>query len=231
VGTLRAEVPLQARVWVDEIHRHLLVDDARWRKTDFVTRGLTRARGDGGGAGEPERSPLDRVVAADPAAPSKQVLEAFLERLLEEVDRHLEETVRSPVKRLGDLKRAEAAVESLVYERSADEIREVLDPGASRELVYKWVERGRAILLAGVDRCIALAEEPEEKDGLEALRAIIETRRKDAGKPRPTRRKRAAGAAAVSVRARDTSQDQQAPDRGSGAGAIREARDEDDRHE
>ena len=59
-----------------------------------------------------------------------------------------------------------------------------------RDRIYKWVERGRPIVVAALDRWASRCGEGSIEAGIAAVvREIVEARRVDAGKPRPDRRK------------------------------------------
>lgn len=187
VSGMRAETPLAAAKWVSTIHKRKRVDALRALSRNPVDVGLASAPRDPG-----LPSPLDRLEAA-PAAPPREALEAVVTMVLEQVHRVLERDVKNPRKRALRRVQAQAAMLRLVCGWDAEAIAEALDHGEpiSRDRLYKWVERGRAPVLAALDDWETI-DDADERDVLapviEALREMFETRRADAGVPRAGRR-------------------------------------------
>ncbi|MCC6877700.1 MAG: hypothetical protein IT378_25550 [Sandaracinaceae bacterium] len=192
VHELRAESPLQAAKWVAVIHRRKRVDLARRRAADPVHGALrherAQERGDARGA------LIDRVAAEESLAGDPALIEQVVERVLFHVARDLEETERNAAKRLLRATQAQACLLRVVHEADAGAIAAALDVGEplTKERIYKWVERGRPVVLAAIARWEREAE-PEDREHVaevaRALREIVEERRADAGIARPARRK------------------------------------------
>ena len=186
VSRMQAEGPLAAAKWVATIHRHKKVDALRARKNDPVRAALeTEPRA-------PDAPPLlERLEADETPTLTPAMLEALVTRILDHVHRALDDEVKSAAKRQLRRTQAQATLLRLVAGWDADAIVAALDYGepVSKERLYKWVERGRAAVHAGLDRW---AESADEGDAtvIEVLREILDDRRADAGKPRPDRRKR-----------------------------------------
>lgn len=183
VSRMEAAHPLQAAKWVATIRRHKKIDARRAWHADPVARWLDRG----------EERALDRVVAHEhrPSIASNAV-EQVIDQVLIEVDVMLSERERDPAQRHLDRLRARAAIRRLVLRADFDELLAALDAGEplSPDRVYKWVERGRPIVLAALERWAArAAEEPAELEIVRTLREIVEARRADAGQPRPGRRR------------------------------------------
>jgi hypothetical protein len=122
------------------------------------------------------------------------LIEAVVERLLAHVGLALEETERNESKRLLRATQAKACVLRLVHEADAEAIAAALDVGEplAKDRIYKWIERGRPVVLLGLEhweRASAPEDVEHVQDIARALREIVEERRADAGLPRPTRRK------------------------------------------
>lgn len=80
-----------------------------------------------------------------------------------------------------------------MHEEDAPAIEAALAPHAapSRDALYKWIERGRAVLLDVADAWLAELDGDDSDARLvpEVLRQLVEVRRADAGVARPARRK------------------------------------------
>lgn len=191
VSRMQAEAPPQAAKWVATILRRKRVDALRARATDPVREGLKAAP-----ARPDATGPLDRLEADDAPTLTPAMLESLVSTVLEHVHRELEETVRSAAKRQLRRTQAQATLLRLVCGWDAEAIVAALDHGepVSKDRLYKWIERGRAPVRAGLERWERTADEDEREDHVrpvvEVLREIVEDRRADAGKPRPRRRKR-----------------------------------------
>lgn len=189
VGTMRAEGPLQAAKWVSTIHRRKHVDAIRAQHRDPVHDGLKNRPRDPSGP-----APLEQVAADVEPHREPGALEALVDRVLGEVQLALEETVKSASKRLLRRRQAQAVLLRLVCGWDADAIEQALDLGepVGKDRLYKWIERGRDPVRAGLDRW-ARRLDPEEREAqapvFEALRELLDDRRADAGQPRADRRR------------------------------------------
>lgn len=183
VGQMEAAVPLQAAKWIATIHRRKVVDGVRARRRDPARSGLDR---------EGDASLVDRLEADDRPSVGPDAIARVVAALEDEIDAHLLEVERSAVKRQLHRTQARAAVHRLLLEADFDEIVRALDAGEAlgRDRVYKWVERGRPVVLAALERWARRAGEGSTEAGIaDAIREIVEARRADAGQPRPSRRK------------------------------------------
>lgn len=184
VGRMRAEAPLQAAKWVGTILRRKRVDALRATNSDPVHRALRSE------STMPDATPiLDRIASDDGPTATPEMLEALVTRVLEHVHRALDESVPSAARRQLRRAQAQAALLRLVCDWDAEAITVALDYGepVGKSRLYKWVERGRDPVLAGLDRWAA--EDEEELGVIAVLREIMEERRSDAGAARPDRRK------------------------------------------
>ncbi len=189
VGAMRAEGPLQAAKWVMTIVRRKRVDSIRLSGRDPVLSAL-RAEPRGADA----RPLLERIAAEDPGADGAALLDRVVSTALEHVRGALEETVPNAQKRLLRFTQAQATLLRLVCEEDAAAIEDALGHGEplTRDRLYKWVERGRPVVLLGLDRWERSLEEDEREDEapvIAVLRELMEERRADVGVPRPERRR------------------------------------------
>lgn len=190
VASMDAETPLAAAKWVARIYRNKRVDVARARARNPVDRGLARTRDDEGA------SALEHLAAEDGPPIAPDVLERVLAAVEEQVDAHLRETEPKPEVRHLRRLQARAALHRLVLGAEFEDIVAVLDAGEplSRDRVYKWVERGRAVVTAALERWVRSGGEGSTVAEIAvAVREIVEERRADAGRPRPARRRRGDG--------------------------------------
>ena len=185
IGRMQAEAPLQAVKWISTIMRRKRIDGIRARDNDPVRQALRH---------EPSRKDatptIDRLIGEDRRDLTPALLEGLVTLVLGHVHRALEEQVKSPAKRQLRRTQAQAALLRLVCGWGAEEITGALEYGEpiTKERLYKWIERGRAPVVAGLDRW-ASEDDGDELAVIDVLREIVEDRRRDAGKPRPTRRK------------------------------------------
>lgn len=187
VGGMRAQTPREAASWVLKIARRKRIDAFRAQARDPVGKALRdeRARPDA-------PYPLEQVAADE--SPDARLLEETVTMVLEHVDEALRETVPNAAKRLLRRTQAEATLLRLVYDQDAEAIAASLRYGEplSRDRIYKWIERGRTYVLAGLEHWERVVEEDDRPDALRViavLREILVQRRADAGVPRPTRRR------------------------------------------
>lgn len=180
VAGLRAESAAQADAWVRRIFRRARTDEAR-------ARGVRERR---------LVAVADEAAIPAPVPDDDAPTDAERVRALEELDAsvseivgaHLDATIPDPVKRVGDRARARVAMLRIVYRMEVAAIAAEVEAewgeiGANR--LYKWIERGREVLLAAIDGTPGAIEAPE----IATLREILAARRKDAGQPRPERRR------------------------------------------
>ncbi|MDQ3036694.1 MAG: hypothetical protein M3Y87_30155, partial [Myxococcota bacterium] len=176
---MEASAPLQAVKWVATIHRRKKVDGIRVRSRDPVQRGLERRA-----AGEEEGTSLiERLEGEDERAIDVEVIERIVGTIEEHVAAHLEET--EPAAAVRHLRRlqARAALRRLVLEAEFEELVAALDADEplSRDRVYKWVERGRAVVIAALDRWVAAeGESPNVAEIAGVVREEMTSRRVDA---------------------------------------------------
>lgn len=189
VPHMRAEGPLQAAKWVSTIVRRKRVDVLRARGKDLVHQALEREVHRADGIAQLDRVGVEDTLPADPS-----VLDRLVTTVLEHVHRALEESEPNAAKRQLRRTQAQATLLRLVCEADADALASALDHGEplSKERLYKWVERGRPVVLLGLDRWERVTH-PDELDEvapvIAALRELAEERRTDAGVPRLERRK------------------------------------------
>jgi hypothetical protein len=186
VHAMEATVPLAAMKWVSTIHRRKKVDAIRARSRDPVERGLAR------GASDEGTSILDRLES-EGARPDEEAIARVIATIEDQVAAMLAESEASPAIRHLRRLQARASLRRLVLEEGFEAIIEALDADEplTRERVYKWVERGRAIVTAALDRWAREAGEGStvaEVAGV--VREVMVERRVDAGRPRPARRRR-----------------------------------------
>ncbi len=189
VPHMRAESPLQAAKWISTIVRHKRVDALRARGKDPVHQALEREGRRDDGTTSLDRLSVWNTLPADPS-----VLDRLVTTLLEQVHRALEETERNAAKRQLRRTQAHATLLRLVCEADAETIAGAIDHGepVTKDRLYKWVERGRAVVELGVDRWERTADREEMEEiapVLSALRDLVAERRADAGVPRPDRRR------------------------------------------
>ena len=180
VPEMDATTPRAAAKWATTILRRKQIDVLRQDAIDAVAKGL----------GEPDTS-LDALNAEDPSVPPA-LLDAEHRRIESVVLAAIEEGEPSAAVRLTRRSMARAAIYRLVLELEPDaiEARLALAEPVGKERLYKWIERGRA-LVADAMRGWAQAH-PSEADVQaisEVVIELVEARRADAGKPRPERRK------------------------------------------
>lgn len=184
VPSMRAEGPLQAAKWIGTILRRKRIDAARARRADPIEQALwSERRRDGA----PAR--LEAVEAPPPPVDRGALLEVIA-TALEHVHRALEETEGNASKRQLRRTQAQAALLRLVLDEDAEAIAAALEHGEplAKDRIYKWVERGRAVVRLGLDRW-AREDDPDAAEVIAVLRGAMNERRADAGVPRPERRK------------------------------------------
>ena len=189
VSRMQAVAPLQAAKWISTILRRKRIDAIRVRNNDPVRQALRFESNREDATPTIERLGCDGIRELTPA-----MLDGLVTLVLGHVHRALEATVKSAAKRQLRRTQAQAALLRLVCGWNAEEITKALDYGEpiAKDRLYKWIERGRAPVLTGLERWAAEAE-GDEVGVVEVLREIVEDRRADAGKPRLERRKTRSG--------------------------------------
>lgn len=185
VSRMQAEAPLQAAKWISTILRRKRIDAIRVRDNDPVREALRQE------SSRADATPMiDRLGCENTRELTPAMLEGLVTLVLGHVHRALEQGVKSAAKRQLRRTQAQAALLRLVCGWNAEEITEALDYGEpiSKDRLYKWIERGRAPVVSGLDRWAAEAES-DDIAVVEVLREIVEDRRADAGKARPKRRR------------------------------------------
>ncbi len=196
ISRMQAEAPLQAFKWISTIIRRKRIDAIRVRDNDPVRQALRHEP-----AGPDATPTIDRLGCEDQRELTPAMLEGLVTLVLGHVHRALEEQVSNLRKRQLRRTQAQATLLRLVCGWNAEEIADALDVGEpiAKDRLYKWIERGRAPVVAGLDRWAAevagdgAAGDEEDVAVIEVLREIVGDRRRDAGKARPERRKPAGG--------------------------------------
>jgi hypothetical protein len=187
VVAMEARVPQQAMKWISTIHKRKKIDGIRVRSRDPIRRALDR-----GGSAAAEGSLVDRLEADGEPRVDARAIERIVETIEEHVEALLaEELERAPAARHLRRLQARATLHRLLLEADFEELSRMLDADEplTRDRVYKWVERGRPLVLAAVDRWIAHDGEGTLVPQIAAVvRELVEARRADAGVPRPERR-------------------------------------------
>lgn len=179
--------------WLRTVHRNRTRDLWRASTRDPVREGLERVRPDADLAA----SAVERLPAPEPTCAPHAMAALALTRdaIFTRLEAHLEHQGLGAAKRELRRLQARAAWLRLVQEEDAETIEGLLAPHAvpSRAALYKWVERGRDVLLD------VLATWTTELEGTDdatdarrvplALEEIMKERRADAGVARPARRK------------------------------------------
>jgi len=195
VRSFEGQSPGEAVRWLRTVHRHRSRDLWRVDVRDPV-RGALEQKGPDA---EREAPAVERLAAPEPthAGHAADALGRTTDAVFTRLDALLEQEGLSAAKRELRRTQARAAWLRLVCEDDADAIDAALAPqrAPSRDALYKWIERGRAVLLAVIAQWLAeLADDAHEDDETarlvpETLRGIIGERRADAGVARPERRK------------------------------------------
>lgn len=175
-----ATTPRQAAKWASTILRRKHIDALRADASDAVSHGL----------GENEGT-LEGLAGSEPAVPA-HVLDAQHRRLEQVVLQHIEATEPSAAIRLTRRSMARAALYRLVIELEPDavEARLGLPEPVGKDRLYKWIERGRAVVADAMRAWAgALPEEPDVQALSAVVIELVEARRADAGRPRPERRR------------------------------------------
>jgi DNA-directed RNA polymerase specialized sigma24 family protein len=183
VRHMEADTPLGAAKWVSTILRRKHVDALREKAVDPVTRGL---------ASSPEESPLDELAAEEPLPAAHAVLEDRYDRMERALLEFVEQSEPNVLTRVTRRAQARAAFYRLVLDLDAEGVdsRLRMAEPVGKDRLYKWVERGRPLVAAAMR---AWAERHPSDEEIAALAKVaielVEERRADAGKPRPSRRR------------------------------------------
>ncbi len=183
VSRMDANTAGRAEAWLRKVHKTARIDHHRTKSGRMMDRALDTTPKDA------DAEWVDRVGPAAPAEEAPEVdeeaaLEAALAAVLERCASWIADNVKSPVKRQGDLRRAQVALLANVRGQGYDEIVLALgvQPPPTKAAIYKWIERGR-------ERVILPAMEGWDHPVASVLTQLLKgARRADAGKPRPSRR-------------------------------------------
>lgn len=170
-ATLRATSAVGAAAWVRAVCRNQRIDAHRARHV-----GRDTPFDDG-------HAHASTASADPPAELSDRVIDAFIAR----VDQYLAYSALRPSTRARRRTQAIVAVRRLALEDSLPEIAEGLALTISVELLTKWVERGRAVILATIE--YDRGRDPDVADLFAPFADLALARRVDAGRPRPDRRR------------------------------------------
>ena len=180
VGELDARDAGSAVAWCTRIASHKRIDLARAR-----AREAPRAE-----AREGEPDVIDLLERDDGHPLDDRALTLLIDGIDDAIVRHVDGLgITSAQER--QLKRTQArATLHRVMGAETDQLRSVLalEPSFGSDRLAKWVERGRPLLLAVLER-LAWDHEGDARAVLLSLRDLVLTRRVDAGIARPERRK------------------------------------------
>lgn len=183
VRQMEADNPLAAAKWVSIILRRKHVDALRDLAGDPVARGL---------ASGADESPLDELAAEEPLPAPHAVLADRYERMERAVLDFVEQSEPNILARVTRRAQARAAFYRLVLDLDAEgvESRLRLPEPVGKDRLYKWIERGRPLVAAAMRAWAARHPSDEEVAELAKVAiGLVEERRADAGKPRPSRRR------------------------------------------
>jgi DNA-directed RNA polymerase specialized sigma24 family protein len=172
MGTLRATSPASAAAWLRTVCRNQRVDAHRARHL---------------GRDAPFEEGSANASTGEPA-PSVELAERVLDAFVARIDAYLATASFRPDWRARRRVQGVVALRRLALEETLPEIAQRLGLDVSSDLLTKWVERGRAVILATIahDR----VHEPDVADFFAPLQELALERRADAGRPRPGRRRR-----------------------------------------
>lgn len=172
VKSLRATTPARAAAWVRVVCRNELIDLLRCGRGSRLT-----SLDDPADPIELDgATPLSRDAA-------HRVVDAFVER----IELHLRTRYADPVVRERRLVQALATLRRTALEESLPEIARHLDLTISLELLTKWIERGRKVIVDTVEADRVL--DPDAADLFAPFADLARGRRADAGRRRPARRR------------------------------------------
>ena len=171
VHNLHATTPGAAIAWVRAICRNTRAETYRRRGRTPLGHAVT----------------IDLVNLRAEPIPSVEMVPAIIESFIARVARHLERVEPCPRARERRLRQAIACVRRTVLDESIEELRPRVAPDATADLIAKWVERGRALVIE-----VANAEGRDDEDAAALFRPFADAaarRRADVGLPRLARRR------------------------------------------
>jgi hypothetical protein len=192
VRTFSGQTPGEAVAWLRTVHQRRARDVWRTVQNEPVRTALHEQRTRDG-----DETPLVERLAGPALRADFQRearLDATRDALFARLERHLAATTQSA--KVREMRRVQARVAWLRLVREADGA-ELIRAAAPMEVnsldqVYKWVERGRGLLIEVLDAGAPPQEgetDVDDPDVRAALREIFATRRADAGIARPERRR------------------------------------------
>lgn len=172
LGSMRPDTPLRAAAWLRALRANIRAD-------------RLRVRGKRAALGLDDLERPVHVASRDPVPFDRLdgVLAAFEAAVAAELARSEPSHERRATVHL----QARATVRRLVLDESTTAIARSLGRDASSDLVSKWIERGRAVVLRTV--AVMREHDPDAAELYEVLAELAATRRIDAGRPRPERRR------------------------------------------
>jgi hypothetical protein len=186
VQSMQASVPLQAVRWVKTIHQRKKVDLLRARSRNPVLRGLEKT------SSESRVSEVEQLESQGDPSLDPEAAERIVSIVEAQVEIYLRSSDTAPSMRHLKRLQSRAALRRLVLEADFDELCAALATGEpmTRDRVYKWVERGRAVVLAALDDWVSREGATSmAADVASALREIIGKRRSDQGRARPLQKR------------------------------------------
>jgi DNA-directed RNA polymerase specialized sigma24 family protein len=211
VENLRARGEPGAQQWLNTIIRNAFTDHIRALRGGPSRAGDTDVEG----IGAPATSDDEQLIRE-----ARYIREGFEERLT----LFVEKMPLRPLQRLKALLHARAVALRVLDGAGSAEIRSALDePDVSEDVINKWVQRGRPVVLKMLDQWQQEADEQQLRI-IENLRVQFGKRRSDAGKPRPGRRKSVSDKARKAKKAPKRRADKKAAGRGARRSLRRKSR-------
>ncbi len=186
VQSMQASVPFQAVRWIKTIHQRKKVDLLRARSRNPVLRGLEKT------SSESRASEVEQLESQDEPRLDPEAAERIVSIVEAQVEIYLRSSNTAPSMRHLKRLQGRAALRRLVLDADFDELCDVLATGEpmTRDRVYKWVERGRPVVLAALDDWVEREGAASmAADVADVLREIIGKRRSDQGRARPERKR------------------------------------------
>jgi DNA-directed RNA polymerase specialized sigma24 family protein len=186
VSSLEAEHAGAAVRWVSTIRKRKFIDLIRNESRSPARLGLS-----GTFANDDVPTPVDLLERDDARAVDPEALELLVEAVEVAIGEHADATYTNAIDR--QLRRLQGrAMLHRALGQDLEGIRAALalGPELGADRIYKWIERGRPVLLAALARLRAEASE-ESLAVIEALAELASSRRIDAGRPRPDRASKA----------------------------------------
>lgn len=181
VSTLEATHAGGAVRWVNTIRKRKLIDLVRHESRSPARLGLAYAPADDGSM------PVDLLERDDARPVDPQALELLVEAVEVAIGEHADATWTNAIDR--QLRRLQGrATLQRSLGQDLDGIRRALalGPDLGDDRIYKWIERGRPVLLAALARIREDASE-EVVPVIDVLVELASARRVDAGRPRRPR--------------------------------------------